>query len=311
MKDPGHRKLDDVFPGARSLRRASRRLVLLLPLLLLAWLGLDGGFFVGLLLGLAILLGIGVPAAFGIITGLMFWEGRQLTQRAAGLIGIEIVKSPLRVAYLVRGKDQGHEVRVFRNRVEVSLSQIPFSISLDKTELRAIGREKRPVFARSPGAAAAAREAARKLLALGVTRVVLNALDGRVVAYGGQGLASEVARSAMTLALAPQRIRCKPIVRHEGRGCPYCHGPLGSQVQTPSVRCLGCDTLQHTECWREHGGCAVFRCPKEPGYAELLRSHAETELQAPPPPLPEPDPEVCARIKVKATSEGPSVSAPG
>lgn len=39
--------------------------------------------------------------------------------------------------------------------------------------------------------------------------------------------------------------------------CPYCHGAVEDHE---GERCPDCETLSHTECLEEHGGCSVYAC---------------------------------------------------
>lgn len=39
--------------------------------------------------------------------------------------------------------------------------------------------------------------------------------------------------------------------------CPYCHGRVEDHE---GERCLDCETLSHSECLEEHGGCSVYAC---------------------------------------------------
>lgn len=46
----------------------------------------------------------------------------------------------------------------------------------------------------------------------------------------------------------------------QGLHCPYCRGIL---FGTATRRCVGCGTLHHDNCFREHGHCAIFGCNSE------------------------------------------------
>jgi len=43
-----------------------------------------------------------------------------------------------------------------------------------------------------------------------------------------------------------------------GKTCPYCRFPLKDGQS--GVRCSGCGTVHHADCWQEGGGCAVLGC---------------------------------------------------
>jgi inner membrane protein involved in colicin E2 resistance len=43
----------------------------------------------------------------------------------------------------------------------------------------------------------------------------------------------------------------------QGLHCPYCRGVL---YGTETRRCVGCGTLHHDSCFRDHGHCAIFGC---------------------------------------------------
>lgn len=40
--------------------------------------------------------------------------------------------------------------------------------------------------------------------------------------------------------------------------CPYCQTPVSASAE--SVRCPGCDSPYHKDCWQENSGCAVYGC---------------------------------------------------
>jgi hypothetical protein len=54
-------------------------------------------------------------------------------------------------------------------------------------------------------------------------------------------------------------IRFEPAARPlltSGQGCPVC----GAPVHAPAVRCRGCGTAHHHDCWQYTGRCAVYGC---------------------------------------------------
>ena len=51
-------------------------------------------------------------------------------------------------------------------------------------------------------------------------------------------------------------------MEREGPICPYCQFPIGTGDRV--VRCPGCDTLHHADCWEENGGCARYGCRYSP-----------------------------------------------
>jgi hypothetical protein len=61
----------------------------------------------------------------------------------------------------------------------------------------------------------------------------------------------------MTMPINPPAHRTAAF-EEAGRPCPYCRFPLkqGEQVSA----CGACSAVQHSDCWRENGGCSVLGC---------------------------------------------------
>ena len=51
-------------------------------------------------------------------------------------------------------------------------------------------------------------------------------------------------------------------MEREEEVCPYCRFPITAGERV--VRCPGCDTLHHADCWEENGGCARYGCLHSP-----------------------------------------------
>jgi hypothetical protein len=56
--------------------------------------------------------------------------------------------------------------------------------------------------------------------------------------------------------------------------CPYCKDDIKTADPEGVVRCPTCESLHHTPCWREHGGCSVFACRRSPPGREGARNRA-------------------------------------
>lgn len=206
----------------------------------------------GLLAAALLLLATATPAALGLALRAWFVARFALDARAAGLAPRQVVRGALGAPCLVRGHLDGVPVRLLRDRVEVERSA-PGAI-LDLNALRAIARG-------APSSYACARAAAVALIAAGATRLVSD--GARVQVWGAGLIAREVVAPALALACAPARVRVRrPVPASGGSGCPYCHVAVGGRE--PAVRCRACDVRQHSECWREHGGCAIDGCSQGP-----------------------------------------------
>jgi hypothetical protein len=61
----------------------------------------------------------------------------------------------------------------------------------------------------------------------------------------------------MTMPMHPPAHRSASF-EEAGRPCPYCRFPLkqGEQISA----CGACSAVQHSDCWRENGGCSVMGC---------------------------------------------------
>lgn len=76
----------------------------------------------------------------------------------------------------------------------------------------------------------------------------------------GFGLLGVVGASLYELAREeredPRRPTPRPSLEER---CPYCHEAFaGAAIER--VRCVGCGTRHHAECWTEHGRCSVHGC---------------------------------------------------
>jgi hypothetical protein len=184
-------------------------------------------------------------------------SGRDLVARSEGLDLVEVVPGPLRTTSVVRGECAGRVVRIYRDRVEVDLD-CPQPGLLNAVALAGL--------AQATEGNVRAREAAGELALQGVTG--LEILTNKVIVRGGTAHASVLIPAAIEIALAPVRIRFSATSAKGEQGCPYCHQPIISVLEAPSVRCPSCESVHHTECWQEHGGCSVFRCRRAPPQRE-------------------------------------------
>lgn len=205
----------------------------------------------------AAVLGLGVPLAIAAVWSMVLARSRALTAKAALVERSEVVRGPLGLTYLVRGSVDGRPVRVSHGRVVIEVVG-PCRLDVNLDALVELSRGDHPL--EHPFASERGRVACEQLVRAGARRVVIG--DRDVTVHGG-GDPAALARAATALALAPALVRFAPGAP-VGSGCPYCHGALESVRVAPAVRCDGCDTRQHAECWREHGGCAVFRCRRAP-----------------------------------------------
>jgi hypothetical protein len=186
-----------------------------------------------------------------------------LEARALGLEPREAVLGGLGAPILVRGRVNGREVRVHRDRIEVEVvagrvGGAP-TLLLLREQLAQIARGEWARFAPLAGPA-------ERLVRAGVTRIQC---DGtRALAWGPGLVALEVLDPALALVEGFAPLRVRPRAGEEG--CPYCHAAVGGPAVEAAVRCPACDVRQHAECWREHGGCAVHGCARGPAAAAPL-----------------------------------------
>lgn len=66
-----------------------------------------------------------------------------------------------------------------------------------------------------------------------------------------------------------------------GKYCPYCRFPLKERAAV--IECGDCQSVHHTECWQDNGGCAVMGCVSAPAAPETSYVPPQGE---PPPVLP-------------------------
>ncbi len=172
--------------------------------------------------------------------------------RARGLEQTWRSTLPLGFLHRIKGVLDGREVRVQSDRIEVVQGTgVAQPFYLDRAALRAMIDDDRC------GPEVAGHAAA--LLALGVRRLIVR--SQRVVARGGAARAVELVPHALALVATPLRVRALGEVP---RGCPYCRQPLAAPTDEAAVRCPACEVQHHTECWQEHGGCALLGCARAP-----------------------------------------------
>lgn len=233
---------------------------------------------------LTYLLGFGIPLAVVSLAVTSFGAGSVVRRRCRGLTGVRYSRTVFGTVYRVAWQQDGHEVHVFRDRVRVRVDA-PCA-AFTRVDLRRLFRDD------TPSPYAVARASARQLVWAGVSTLRVNEgwleLRGQLL-----GSLSEVVQHALELATAPARIRVRPQSRT--RDCPFCHQGLPGKggEPGPTVRCVGCDTLHHAECWQDHGGCAVFSCRKSP----QERARLESAPELPSPARPERELEIHVRVR--------------
>lgn len=232
--------------------------------------------FIWAIVTLAAVLGVAVPLALVGVAGNWLITRARLGRRDAdpALRDARRLVNAVGLPYAVLGTVHDHRVRAYRDRVIIQ-TETGDPLGLDRPALRALAREDGP-----------AAEAARTLRGHGVRRVHLG--DGAVVVDGlDDGALGPVVRAALDLAASQRRlVRVAPRLGATadgapGKGCPYCHEELASVHEAPLVRCPACDVQQHAECWRDHGGCAVWRCRRAPSEAAEARRAEQAEPIAP------------------------------
>lgn len=239
-----------------------------------------------LITALTYFLGLGVPLAVLCLAVTSFGAGSAVRRRCRGLPEVRYSRTLFGTVYRGECELAGHGVQVFRDRVRVRVDAPAAAFA--RGDLRRLFREE---DAASPYAVA--RASARHLVWAGVRS--LRVEEGWLELRGPlQGSLSELIPHALELATAPARIRVRPQSRI--RDCPFCHQALPGKggEPGPTVRCVGCDTLHHAECWQDHRGCAVFSCRKSP------RERARREPAESPPQL-EPAGELTIRVRPLST----------
>ena len=80
-------------------------------------------------------------------------------------------------------------------------------------------------------------------------------------------LASDPGRLRSNLSEAIRLHRAGSLVRGAAAGatCPYCKDELAPREREGTIRCPACESVHHTACRQEHGGCSVFGCARVPG----------------------------------------------
>jgi hypothetical protein len=227
----------------------------------LVWLLADEGVGYG---ALAI-----VVVATVVLGGLFLWpvlislwcvySHAALRQAVRRLEGFTLVRGPLGLALRARGVIDGVTVTISPGMIDLDMRGRQPSV-LGKRELRAVshGEADDPILgelARSPSA----RAAASRLLALGAH---VHVGPERTTIRGVPlGTAETCVRAAIALA------RGGTVVRGTSAGstCPYCKDKIQPRESEGVIRCPSCDSLQHTACWQEHGGCSVHGCLRVPG----------------------------------------------
>ncbi len=75
-------------------------------------------------------------------------------------------------------------------------------------------------------------------------------------------------REALLRAIneAVARVRAGSLVRGAvaGTTCPYCKDAVAPRESEGTIRCPACESMHHTPCWQEHGGCSVHGCTRVP-----------------------------------------------
>lgn len=120
---------------------------------------------------------------------------------------------------------------------------------------------------------------------LGVVTFVRGSLDGEAVSISKKGVALQGEERVLLLgaealaALAGDREelvatlrgailahRAGSLVRGAAAGatCPYCKDAIATREREGVIRCAACESLHHTPCWQEHGGCSVHGCARVP-----------------------------------------------
>jgi len=83
-----------------------------------------------------------------------------------------------------------------------------------------------------------------------------------VIEILGIGLLGVVGASLYELAREEREDPRRPTPRASlEERCPYCHEAFGAGP-AERVRCVGCGTWHHVECWEEHGQCSVHGCER-------------------------------------------------
>ncbi|MCA8925909.1 MAG: hypothetical protein KDD82_29145 [Planctomycetes bacterium] len=211
-------------------------------------------------LHLAVCLAFAVGVLVGSLAcGRWLLAGRRLERRCPRDREVRFVRAPLGGVVSARFcVDGSRPVHATRGQVEVAFDA-PRRALLSRQLLQAIARA-------APGAHpeyASASRAASELAWAGVSELRIER-DRLVILGGAEAPLVELVEHALELARAPSRLGLRAVTREHERGCPYCHQPLADLIEHPTLRCTGCDSVSHVECWKEHGGCAVFACSKSP-----------------------------------------------
>jgi hypothetical protein len=171
-------------------------------------------------------------------------------------------RGPFGVVMHVRGRVDGVGCRVTRHAIEVEVPSTTPRV-LPAAVLREIAAGSKEslvlaVFAAKPEA----RAAASGLLAAGKNVAVhLEAGKARLVGAGSATAdAAALARLLTVIARAP----ALALAKASDAACPYCKDEVKKKEAEGTFRCPTCDTLHHTPCWNEHGGCAIFGCERAP-----------------------------------------------
>ncbi|MEZ0227864.1 MAG: hypothetical protein ACAI25_04515 [Planctomycetota bacterium] len=121
--------------------------------------------------------------------------------------------------------------------------------------------------------------------AFGVVTHARGVLDGWALVVTRAGVEVEGEKRAVLIpaatvtALAADRDKLRAalveaLVLHRGtalvRGavagttCPYCKDDVVPRESEGTIRCPSCESIHHTPCWQEHGGCSVHGCSRIP-----------------------------------------------
>jgi len=65
--------------------------------------------------------------------------------------------------------------------------------------------------------------------------------------------------------------------------CPYCKADILKRELEGVVRCTGCETVQHSACWNENGGCSIMGCKRSGGRERTTPATSAGERTSPVP----------------------------
>ncbi len=65
--------------------------------------------------------------------------------------------------------------------------------------------------------------------------------------------------------------------------CPYCKADISKREAEGVVRCPACETVQHSPCWNENGGCSIMGCKRSGGRERTTPARSAGERTSPVP----------------------------